>query len=295
MNHSIKIAWGSVGVAVLVLGLKYWAFTLTGSVALYSDALESIINVAAAVAALAALAIASRPADKNHPYGHHKAEYLSAVAEGVLIVLAAMSIVREALPVLLSPREVSASWLGLGVNLAASVINGLWASVLLRVGQQMRSPALMADGKHVMSDVVSSVGVLVGVLAAKWTGLHWLDPALAIAVAVNILWSGWQLVRDSVGGLMDRGVDEETERLLRGVMSEHARGALEMHDLRTRHAGALTFVEFHLVVPAEMTVMQAHGICDDLEEAIQRVIEGAQVTIHVEPPEKAKQHGVLVL
>lgn len=295
MDRTVRIALGSVVVAAAVLGLKALAYLLTGSVALYSDALESVINVAAAVAALIALRVAARPADANHPYGHSKAEYFSAVAEGVLIVLAAVSIAREALPALQSPRPVDAPLPGLAINLGATVLNGLWASVLLRSGRLARSPALLADGRHVLTDVWTSVGVLAGVALASVTGLHWLDPALALLVALNILWSGWGLVRESVGGLMDAGVDSHTETRIRQAMSEHAEGALEMHDLRTRHAGRVTFVEFHLVVPGDMTVQQAHTICDRLEDAIHEQIAGSAVTIHVEPQEKAKHHGVLVL
>ncbi|WP_019585813.1 cation diffusion facilitator family transporter [Deinococcus apachensis] len=295
MERTTSIAVGSVVVATVVLGLKFLAYLLTGSVALYSDALESIINVAAALAALIALRVAARPADANHPYGHTKAEYFSAVAEGVLIVLAAVSIAREAWPVLLNPRPVEAPWAGLLVNLGASALNGVWAAVLLRAGRAARSPALLADGRHIVTDVVTSVGVLVGVLLARLTGFSWLDPALALLVAGNIVWSGWGLVRESVGGLMDAGVDPATEARIRHAMSEHAEGALEMHDLRTRHAGQVTFIEFHLVVPGDMTVTQAHAICDRLEDALRSEMPGAHVTIHVEPQEKAKHHGVLVL
>ncbi|WP_102127366.1 cation diffusion facilitator family transporter [Deinococcus planocerae] len=295
MNRTTRIALGSVVVAAVVLGLKFLAYLLTGSVALYSDALESVINVAAAVAALVALRVAARPADANHPYGHTKAEYFSAVAEGVLIVLAAVAILLEAGPALLSPRPVEAPYPGLLVNFGASVLNGLWASVLLREGRRHRSPALLADGRHVLNDVVTSVGVLVGVVLASVTGLSLLDPLLAVLVALNVLWSGWGLMRESVGGLMDAGADPATTTRLRQLMSEHAEGALEIHDVRTRHAGRVTFVEFHLVVPGQMTVQEAHHICDRLEEAIQAELAGASVTIHVEPQEKAKHHGVLVI
>lgn len=295
MDRSASIALGSVVVALLVLALKFLAYQVTGSVALYSDALESIINVAAAVAALIALRVSARPADATHPYGHSKAEYFSAVAEGVLIVLAALSIVREALPALQNPRTLEAPWNGLAINLGATVLNGLWAGVLLRTGRAARSPALLADGRHVLTDVATSVGVLGGVALAALTGIGWLDPALALLVAVNILWSGWQLVRESVGGLMDAGVDPQTEGRIRQLLSTHADGALEVHDLRTRHAGRLTFVEFHLVVPGTMTVQDAHAICDRLEEALFAELPGVAVTIHVEPPDKAKHHGVVVV
>ncbi|MCD0157417.1 cation diffusion facilitator family transporter [Deinococcus sp. LM3] len=296
-SRASRLALGSILVAVVVLALKYVAYLMTGSVALYSDALESIINVAAAVAALIALRVAARPADANHPYGHTKAEYFSAVAEGVLIVLAAAAIVREALPGLLNPAELPAlsGVAGLGVNLAAGVLNAVWASVLLRQGRALRSPALLADGRHIFSDVVTSVGVLLGVLAAHLTGQAWLDPLLAILVALNILWSGWRLVRESVGGLMDAAVDRETEEKIRLAMRLHGQGALEMHDLRTRHAGSVTFIEFHMVVPGDMTVQEAHSICDRLEDAIRAGTPQSSISIHVEPQEKAKHHGVLVL
>lgn len=290
-----RLGWGSVGVALLVLGLKWVAYLLTGSLALYSDALESIINVAAAGAALIALRVAALPADDNHPFGHSKAEYFSAVIEGVLIVLAALAILWEAGPQLLAPEPVQLPPLGLVLSVVASVINGLWATRLLGAGRQSRSPALVADGKHLMSDVVSSVGVLVGVVAALLTGWAVLDPLLACLVALNILWSGWHLMRESVGGLMDAGADSETQGRIRALVAEHAEGALEAHDLLTRTAGRVTFIEFHLVVPGEMTVAEAHTICDRLEDIIQTEIDGSRVTIHVEPQEQAKYSGVLVL
>lgn len=294
MNRTMQLALGSVVVALLVLGLKFLAYRMTGSLALYSDALESIINVVAALAVLVALQIAARPADDNHPYGHSKAEYFSAVAEGVLIVFAAVTILREAVPALWQPNLVAAPVGGLLVNLGASALNAVWAALLLRQGRTLGSPALLADARHVLSDVVTSVGVLIGVGLARVTGWHVLDPLLAALVALNILWSGWHLVRESVGGLMDVA-DPETTRRLREIVGLNAGGALEIHDLRARQAGQLTFVEFHLVVPGDMSVSEAHLICDQLEDAIRSEQPGAQVTIHVEPPEKAKHHGVPVL
>ncbi|CAM4445352.1 cation diffusion facilitator family transporter [Deinococcus marmoris] len=294
-GRAAQLALWTVAVALVVLGLKFVAYLMTGSVALYSDALESVVNVAAALAAFVALRVAALPADQNHPYGHTKAEYFSAVAEGVLIVLAALSIGREAVGGLMNPRELDAPYAGLLVNAGAGVINMLWAGLLLRAGAELRSPALLADGRHLKTDVLTSVGVLLGVLAAKLTGLTWLDPVMALLVAVNILWSGFGLMRESVGGLMDAAVDPQTEKGIRRIMSEHGDGALEMHDLRTRHAGRLAFIEFHMVVPGEMSVQQAHTICDRLEDAIRAEIPGSSITIHVEPQDKAKHHGVLVL
>lgn len=292
---NLRVAIASVFLALVVLGLKFLAYSYTGSTAFLSDALESVINVVASGVALLALWVASRPADANHPYGHSKAEYLSAVLEGVLIVLAALSILMVAVPELWQPKEVVSSYLGMGINLLATIINGVWANVLLRVGRASRSPALIADGQHLRSDVLTSLGVLLGVVLATLTGWKILDPILAIVVALNILWSGWQLLSSSVGGLMDQGVPPETEQRIRIIMSKKGTGALEMHDLRTRRSGRYTFVEFHMVVPGHMTVSEAHDICDCLEEALAEEIVGVNVTIHVEPQDKAKHTGVLVL
>lgn len=292
---AVRVAAVSIAIALVVLGLKYFAWVLTGSVALLSDALESIINVAAALFAFIALQVASRPADENHPFGHSKAEYFSAVIEGVLIVLAAILIIREAYPKLANPVALELPVLGLLMNGLASVINGAWAVFLIHRGRVWRSVALTADGKHLMTDVLTSVGVLLGVGLAAVT--HWaiLDPAMAIFVALNILWSGWGLIRGSVDGLMDAAASPEMVSRVRRLVSLHATGALEAHDFRTRHAGRTIFIEFHLVVPDAMTVLESHKICDRIEEALQDEVEGAIVTIHVEPAESAQHKGVLVL
>ena len=289
------MALGSVAVGVLVLALKYAAYLLTGSVALYSDALESVVNVAAAGAALLALRVSARPADAGHPYGHHKAEYLSAVLEGVLIILAALAILREAYLGYLDPRPLDAPAEGLAVNALAGAVNGAWSWFLIRHGRRWRSPALVAAGKHLLADVVTSAGVLAGVGLAAATGWLVLDPALAALVAVNVLWSGWGLVRQSVGGLMDEAAAPEVLARIRALISEHAEGALEAHDLRTRNAGRSTFVDFHLVVPGDMRVAEAHAICDRIEAALREDVEGTVVVIHVEPDERAERRGVLVL
>lgn len=290
-----RMALGSGFLGLAVLALKFAAYGLTGSIALLSDALESIVNVATAVAAWLALRVSARPADQNHPFGHSKAEYFSAVTEGVLIVVAAFFILREAYLGFLHPKAPEASWVGLGVSAAASVVNALWGMALQRQGRRERSPALVADGQHLLADVVTSGGVLVGVTLAVLTGQTWLDPLLAGAVAVYILWSGWRLVRESVGGLMDEAVPPELERRIRRLVAEHAAGALEAHALRTRHAGPLIFIEFHLVVPGDLTVSAAHEICDRLEDALRTEVEGCRVMIHVEPEGKAEHRGILVL
>ncbi|WP_149536680.1 cation diffusion facilitator family transporter [Siccirubricoccus phaeus] len=295
MPRAVQLALGSLVVGCLVLAIKFGAWWVTGSVALYSDALESIINVAAAAAAVVALRVSALPPDTNHPYGHHKAEYFSAVLEGVLVLLAALSILREAYLGFLSPRPVDAPLLGMAINGAATAMNAAWSAVLLRFGRRWRSPALVADGRHLLTDVVTSGGVLVGFALVPLTGWLWLDPALAAVVAVNILWTGWGLVRDSVGGLMDEAPDPETLGRVRDLISAHADGAIEAHDLRVRRAGRMVFVEFHLVVPGAMPVSEAHDICDRIEHALRDEVGEAVITIHVEPEGKAKQHGVLVL
>lgn len=295
MSKAMKIAYGSVLVGLAVLAIKALAWWLTGSVALLSDALESIVNVATALAALIALRIAQQPPDADHPFGHHKAEYFSAVLEGALIVIAAVLILHEAWGAFLDPRVIETPWTGLAINLGAGVLNGIWCWVLLREGRALRSPALLADGKHLLTDVVSSIGVTVGVVLAVLTGWYWLDPALAALVAVNILWSGWQVMRGSVGGLMDEAAPDDEVEQMRVLISDNAEGAVEAHDLRSRRAGRVLFVEFHLVVPGDMSVDSAHDICDRIEGALHHAFEGSRVTIHVEPEHKAKHSGIVVL
>ncbi len=297
MDRVMRLALGSVLVGLAVLSLKVVAWRVTGSVALMSDALESVVNVATALAVIAALRLARRPADANHPFGHHKAEFFAAVLEGVLIVLAAVFILREAWDGLASPRAIDAPWLGLAVNAGAGLINAVWAWLLIREGRRHRSPALAADGRHLMTDVVSSVGVLGGVALAVATGWWVLDPALAVLVALNILWSGWSVIRGSLSGLMDEAVSDDELVRIRRIIAESAEGetALEAHDLRTRHAGPVTFIEFHLVVPGETTVEAAHTLCDRIEAALMGALPDARVTIHVEPEHKAKHSGIVVL
>ncbi len=291
MDRVLKLALGSIGVGIVVLGLKYLAWKVTGSLALYSDALESIINVATAVAAFFAVRVSAAPPDAGHPYGHHKAEYLSAVLEGVLIVVAALIILRESYHGFLNPRPLDAPVKGLLINGAASLINAVWCWVLFRYGRRWKSPALLADGRHLWTDVVTSGGVIAGVALVAWTGWLQLDAIIAALVAVNILWSGWKLMRESIGGLMDEAVPAETLAKVRELISSHAGGALEAHDLRTRHAGRATFIDFHLVVPGTMTVSESHELCDQIEAALHKSIADATVTIHVEPEEKAKHPG----
>lgn len=282
------IGAASIAVALAVLGLKYAAYLVTGSVALYSDALESIVNLVTALAALAAISVSDMPADKDHPFGHHKAEYLAAVLEGALIVVAALLIFREAYEALVRPRMLEDFGLGMGLSALATVLNGGWSAFLIRRGRTLRSPALVADGWHLLADVMTSVGVIAGLLLAAATGLSVLDPLLALAVAAYILWSGSKIAMASMSGLLDQAADAEIQARIRDAIRRSGGGALEAHDVRTRQAGRALFIEFHLVVPGAMTVHEAHEICDRLEAALEAEIEGSEVVIHVEPEHKAK-------
>jgi cation diffusion facilitator family transporter len=284
----VALALWSIPVALVVMALKFAAWWITASVALYSDALESIVNVIAAVLALWAIRVSHLPADENHPFGHHKAEYFSAVVEGAMIIVAAPLIFREAFFALEAPAPLEKPWPGLAINAVAGVLNAVWAWALIRAGRQEKSPALDADGRHILTDVWTSAGVIVGLVAAVATGWTVLDPLLAIAVAINILYQGWRVIGSSVQGLMDVSVDAEQSMRIRDVISANAGGALEVHDLKTRIAGRATFIEFHLVVDAAMSVGDSHVICDRIEAALKAEIPSVRVVIHVEPDDEAK-------
>lgn len=284
----LRLAAGSIAVSLVVLGLKYVAYALTGSVALLSDAIESIINVVTAIAAFFAVRISQRPADAKHPYGHAKAEYFSAVIEGVLILVASLAILREAYRGFLDPQPLAAPVLGLAVSTGATILNGAWSWLLITTGRKRRSPALVADGRHLLTDVWTSGGVVVGVLLVAITGWKVLDPALAALVALNILWSGWQLIRESVEGLMDSAVPDAELKAIEEAINTNLGDAIEAHDLRTRHAGRMTFVDFHLVVDGSMSVDASHAICDRIEDAIRAKHPDSLINIHVEPQWKRK-------
>jgi cation diffusion facilitator family transporter len=283
-----SLAFWSIIVALAVMGLKFVAWRMTGSVALYSDALESIVNVITATAAVWAIRVSHKPADQDHPFGHHKAEYFSAVLEGVLIVVASLLIIAQVWQTIRNPQPMEQPWQGLAVNGGAAVVNAVWATILIRFGRKAKSPALEADGRHIMTDVVTSVGVIVGLVAAVLTGWHVLDPLLALIVALNILYQGFHVTGESLNGLMDRGVDTEEHMHIRDIISANSKGALEVHDLKTRIAGRATFIEFHMVVDADMTVGESHVICDRIEDALKADIPSVRVIIHVEPDDEAK-------
>lgn len=292
---STKVAYGSLAVGLVVLGLKAYAAAATGSIALFSDALESVVNVVTAIVALVAVKLAARPADASLPYGYHKAEYFSAVVIGIFIAVAAIVIFNEAWHGFFEPRLFDADPLGLGVSVVATGLNAVWAYFLIRTGKRHRSPSLSADGRHLATDVVSTLGVLIGVLLTVVTGFAQLDAILAGLVAITILWSGAQLIRQSVIGLMDVAVPAGTLNRIREIISVQADGAIEAHDIRTRQAGKATFIDFHLVVPGAMSVADAHGICDRIEAKLREAVADAMITIHVEPEEKAKHSGIVVV
>lgn len=290
-DSTVVLAAANIAVAALVTVVKYAAYYVSGSVALFSDALESIVNVMTAIAALIAVRIGAKPADSDHPFGHHKAEFFAAVFEGAMIIAAAWLILAKVYASLLSGHVLNAPYEGMAINSAAAVLNAAWAYALITRGKQHYSPALTASGWHLVTDVVTSVGVLLGLLLALLTGWSVLDPLLAAVVAINILWIGYKISISSMSSLLDQAASPEIEQRIRKSIAANGHGALEVHDIRTRQAGRALFLEFHLVVPSQMTVADAHVICDRLEDAIEADIEGSEVVIHVEPDHKSKSQS----
>ncbi len=275
----------SLGVGLLVLAAKFLAYRWTGSVALYSDALESVVNVAGAGAAFLALRISSAPPDRNHPYGHTKAEYLSAGFEGGLIAVAAVLILLAAIRRLFSAEPLPRLTEGLALSAASTAVNGILGAYLLARARKENSPALSADGIHLWTDVVTSLGMVVGLVAAKLTGLWMLDPLLGLLLAGNILWAGYGIVRDSLGGLIDEGLSSETVAAIEESLAREGTGCA-VEGLRSRRAGRAVFVEFTLAVPGSLAVREAHALCDRMEEAVRRTVPQASVTVHIEPAEE---------
>jgi cation diffusion facilitator family transporter len=281
-----RFAWLSMGAAIATISLKTVAYHLTGSVGLLSDAIESLVNLAGAIMALSMLVIAARPADESHVYGHSKAEYFASVTEGFLILGAAAGIISAAINRLLQPREIEQLGLGLGVSVTASAINFIVARVLLREGKARQSITLEAEAHHLMTDVWTSVGVISGVSIAGLTGWSIFDPLVAIAVAVNIIWTGVRLVSRSVSGLMDAALPSQEQRLIEEVMEKYHQKGVSFHALRTRQAAARRFISVHILVPGEWTVHDAHHVAEDFESDIRQAL-GNAVTVftHIEPVE----------
>lgn len=278
-----RFAWLSIATAVVTISLKATAYFLTGSVGLLSDALESVVNLVAAVAALIALIVAVQPADEEHAYGHGKAEYFSSGFEGGLIVLAAVSIVAVAIPRLLHPEPLADAALGLAISAPGSVLNGLVAWRLMRAGKRYQSITLEADGRHLLTDVWTSIGVLVGVGAVAVTGVERMDPVIALIVAVNIVWTGVGLVRRSMLGLLDTALPTEQRDRVQEILERSARKyGIQTHALRTRQAGARSFVSVHVLVPGTWTVHQGHALLEVIEHDLRTAIPGATVFTHLE-------------
>lgn len=277
-----RFAWLSIAAAVLTIVLKTAAYFLTGSVGLLSDAMESGVNLIGALMALAMLTVAARPADDDHAYGHSKAEYFSSGVEGTLILIAAISIAITAIPRLITPKPIEQVGLGLGVSVAASLINLFVAQVLLRASKKYNTITLEASSHHLMTDVWTSLGVLVGVGAVSITGWDRLDPIVACLVAANIIWSGFGIVRKSVLGLMDTALPVEDQEKLRKVLDTYVTDGVEYHALRTRESGARQFVSVHILVPGTWTVQRGHNLLEIIESDIRRVLPGASILTHLE-------------
>ncbi|MCA9936103.1 MAG: cation transporter [Anaerolineales bacterium] len=281
-----RFAWLSIGTAVLTILLKFTAYYLTGSVGLLSDALESGVNLVAAIIALIVLTVAAQPPDDEHAYGHDKAEYFSSGVEGVLIVIAAGTIAFSAVQRLFNLQPLEQVGVGLIVSVVAAVLNGVVAQVLLRAGRRYDSVTLVADAKHLMTDVWTSGGVVVAVAAVSLTGWQWLDPVIAIVVAVQIIFSGVRLVRESVMGLMDTALPEGELERVTAVLNQYQRQReIEYHALRTRRAGAQRFVSVHVQVPGEWTVQEGHNLVEVMERDLRAVISPVSILIHIEPVE----------
>jgi cation diffusion facilitator family transporter len=280
-----KLLWLSIAAAVATISLKTVAWLLTGSVGLLSDAAESVVNLVAAVVGMLALRWAFKPADEEHAYGHAKAEYFAAGVEGALIVVAALTIAATGVTRLLHPQPIDQAGIGVAVSAVASLINLGVGYLLLTTGRRERSIVLEADGKHLMTDVWTSVGVIVGVLAVAITGWDRLDPIIALAVAANIVVTGSGLVRRSVGGLMDKGLGALELAEIAEALEPFERDGVRFHALRTRQAGSRAFVSLHVLVPGAWSVQQGHDIVEDVEAELRRQLPHATVFTHLEPAE----------
>jgi cation diffusion facilitator family transporter len=280
-----RYAWLSIAAALATILLKGWAWWLTGSVGLLSDALESFVNLAGAMMALAMLSLAATPPDENHAHGHGKAEYFSSAFEGFLILLAAIGITYAAIERLLNPQPLEAVGIGLAVSVVASLINLATSQILLGVGRKYKSITLEADAHHLRADVWTSAGVILGVGLVWATGWLWLDPVIAVLVAMNIVWTGWQLLRRSAAGLMDASVSAEDLKAIEDVLDGYRRQGLAFHALRTRQAGARAFVSLHVLVPGAWTVQQGHDWSERIEADIQQALPHTVLITHLEPLE----------
>jgi cation diffusion facilitator family transporter len=280
-----KYGWLSLGVSLVVFSMKIVAFALTGSVGLLSDALESTVNIVAAIVAIVALRAASRPGDAGHHYGHGKAEYLSALVEGVMIFVAAIFIIFTAVERLMNPKPLDDLGIGLAVSVVASIINGATAVFLMQAGRRHRSIVLEADGKHLMTDVWTSAGVVVGVGLVGLTGWQPLDPLIAIAVAINIVFAGWGLIRNSTAGLMDSALPDADHDAILAVLRSRASDDITFHAVQTRASGRQRFVSMHVLVPGQWTVQRGHDFVSEIEDELHAALDNLSVLTHLEPKE----------
>lgn len=280
-----RYAWLSIAAALATILLKGWAWWMTGSVGLLSDALESFVNLAGAMMALAMLSLAAMPEDENHQHGHGKAEYFSSAFEGFLILIAAAGIGYAAIDRLLNPQPLEAVGIGLAVSVVASIINLATSRILMDVGRKYKSITLEADAHHLMTDVWTSAGVIAGVGLVWLTGWLWLDPMIALGVALNIVWTGWQLLNRSAAGLMDVSIQEDEIRSIEKVLDSYRQQGLEFHALRTRQAGTRAFISLHVLVPGTWSIQRGHDWSERIEANIRVAVPNAHITTHLEPIE----------
>ncbi|MEX2571836.1 MAG: cation diffusion facilitator family transporter [Gemmatimonadota bacterium] len=286
MNRSLThAALVAVAAALLTIALKGGGYVVTGSVAILSDALESLVNLVTSLIAVVTLAIAARPADEEHAYGHTKAEYFASGFEGALILFAAVSIAYASVGRFLEPQELASVDVGIGITAAASLVNYGAARFLFRAGRRHRSIALESGAHHLMTDVWTSLGVIVGVAVASWTGFLWLDPVVALVVAVNIVWTGAALIRRSMLGLLDTALPEETRRAIAAVLDEHRPEGVQYHAIRTRQAGTWRFISLHVLVPGHWSVQRGHDLLEHIEESLRVAVPDSTVFTHLEPVE----------
>ena len=280
-----RYAWLSIAAALATIVLKGWAWWVTGSVGMLSDALESFVNLAGAMMALAMLSLAAMPADDNHAHGHGKAEYFSSAFEGFLILIAAAGIIYAAIERFLNPQPLEAVGIGLVVSAIASVINLATSRILMDVGRKHKSITLEADAHHLLTDVWTSAGVIAGVGLVWLTGWLWLDPVIALLVALNIVWTGWQLLQRSAAGLMDVSIPDDELLAIEAILDKYRQLGLRFHALRTRQAGTRAFITLHVLVPGAWTVQQGHDWLEHIEADIRQAITNAHITTHLEPIE----------
>ena len=285
-----RFAWLAIATAMVTIALKLAAYYVTGSVGLLSDAAESVVNLVAAFVALVALHVAAKPADDRHHFGHSKAEYFSAAVEGIMIFVAALVIIIAAVRRFLDPQAIEQVGIGLAISVVAAVVNGIVALVLIRAGRRFNSITLEADGKHLMTDLITTVGVVIGVLLVVWTGWLRLDPVIAFLVGCNIIVAGWGLVRRSVDGLMDHTMSPEENDRLVAVLKRFASDEVAFHDIRTREAGADSHVSMHVLVPGAWSVQRGHDLLEEIESAVRTELHRCQVTTHLEPIEDPRSY-----